>query len=186
MTKGESRNRSGPSVDPRSGRSDPRGVKFKALPSEGYTGDVPAFDLPDATDREHEVWAELWSTPQAAAWAAEPWRIRTVAMYCRWSVRSEGDVAAGFLGQVHRLGDQIGLTPAGLRENRWAIAADEVTEKRTEKMTAPEGKAAPAVTGPRPLVAASSTWEPVRRFFSPSKPLGSTATSPLKKCSWNL
>lgn len=144
MPKGGSRNRSGPQPDPRSGRSDARGLKFTALPSEGYGGDVPAFDLPDATDRELEVWVELWSTPQAAAWAAEPWRIRTVAMYCRWSVRSEGDVPAAFLGQVHRLGDQIGLTPAGLRENGWAIAADEVTEKRTERTDEPEAKAAPA------------------------------------------
>jgi len=144
VTKGGSRNRSGPPVDPRSGRSDARGLKFTALPSEGYKGKIPDFEMPDATDREHEVWAELWATPQAAAWAAEPWRIRTVAMYCRWSVRSEGDVPAAFLGQVHRLGDQIGLTPAGLRENGWAIAADEVTEKRTEKAPAPEGKAGPA------------------------------------------
>lgn len=144
MTKGGSRNRSGPPVDPRSGRSDSRGLKFTALPSEGFDGVVPEFDLPDASDREREVWAELWATPQAAAWAAEPWRIRTVAMYCRWSVRSEGDVPAAFLGQVHRLGDQIGLTPAGLRENGWAIAADEVTEKRTERAPATEAKAGPA------------------------------------------
>jgi len=119
-------------------------LKFTALPSEGFDGDVPEFDLPDATSRELEVWADLWATPQAAAWAAEPWRIRTVALYCRWSVRSEGDVPAAFLGQVHRLGDQIGLTPAGLRENGWAIAADEVTEKRTDKTEAPAGKAGPA------------------------------------------
>lgn len=144
MTKGGSRNRSGPSVDPRSARSDSRGLKFTALPSEGFDGDAPEFDLPEATARELEVWANLWSTPQAAAWDAEPWRIRTVAMYCRWSVRSEGDVPAAFLGQVHRLGDQIGLTPAGLRENGWAIAADEVTEKRAEKTSDPEAKAAPA------------------------------------------
>lgn len=144
MTKGGGRNRSGPQADPRSARSDSRGLKFTALPSEGFEGDVPEFDLPEATQRELEVWADLWSTPQAAAWAAEPWRIRTVAMYCRWSVRSEGDVPAAFLGQVHRLGDQIGLTPAGLRENGWAIAADEVTEKRAAKTEAPEGKTPPA------------------------------------------
>lgn len=144
MTKGGSRNRSGPPVDPRSGRSDSRGLKFTALPSEGFDGVVPDFDLPDASDREREVWADLWATPQAAAWAAEPWRIRSVAMYCRWSVRSEGDVPAAFLGQVHRLGDQIGLTPAGLRENGWAIAADEVTEKRTGRTPATEAKAGPA------------------------------------------
>ena len=139
MTKGGARNRSGPAVDPRSGRSDARGLKFTALPAGGFDGEVPEFGLPDATPRELVVWSELWATPQAAAWDAEPWRVRTVELYCRWSVRSEGDVPAAFLGQVHRLGDQIGLTPAGLKEHGWAVAADEVSEKRTEKAAVVEG-----------------------------------------------
>ena len=35
--------------------------------------------------------------------------------------------------QLHdRIADQIGLTPAGLRENGWAIAQDEVGAKRAD------------------------------------------------------
>ena len=121
MSSGGARNRSGPSFDPNSLTSGKNGVSLTALPAAGYQGDVPDLPLTEVTEREAEVWAGLWGTPQATAWIQEPWRWRTVAMYVRWSVRSEGDVPAAFLGQVHRLGDQIGLTPAGLKENGWAI-----------------------------------------------------------------
>lgn len=49
-------------------------------------------------------------------------------MYTRWSVRMEDvEANAALVGQVIRLGDQIGLTPAGLRENGWKIgAADKI------------------------------------------------------------
>lgn len=137
MGSGGSRNRSGPAVDPRSGRSDARGLKFTALPREGFRGDVPEFPLPNATGREVEVWGSAWRTPQAAVWAVEPWRWRTVALWVRVSVRVEDpDAPAALLGHVHRFADQIGLTPAGMKENGWALAADEVKEKRDEKPAA--------------------------------------------------
>lgn len=122
MVSGGARNRSGPAADPNSLTSGKRGISLTSLPATGFEGDIPEMPLPDCSDRESEVWTSLWRTPQAIAWASEPWRWRTVAMYVRWSVRSEGDVPAAFLGQVHRLGDQIGLTPAGLKENGWSIA----------------------------------------------------------------
>lgn len=131
MASGGARNRSGPQADPNSLTSGKKGVVFHALPAAGYDGEIPKLPLVDVTDRESEVWAQLWRTPQATAWIVEPWRWRTVAMYVRWSVRSEGDVPAAFLGQVHRLGDQIGLTPAGLKENGWQIAAAESEQKAT-------------------------------------------------------
>lgn len=137
MASGGSRNRSGPAVDPRSGRSDARGLKFVALPREGFRGDVPDFPLPDATGREVEVWGSVWRTPQAAVWAVEPWRWYTVALWVRVSVRVEDPEApAALLGHVHRFADQIGLTPAGMKENGWALAADEVKERRDEKPAA--------------------------------------------------
>ncbi|MDY6054356.1 hypothetical protein [Micrococcus sp.] len=87
--------------------------------------------------RESMKWASLWRTPQAAAWAREPWRWDTVAMYCRWAVVCESpDAPASVLAQVHRLGDQIGMTPAGLRENGWSIARDEVAQRREVKAEA--------------------------------------------------
>lgn len=123
MPRGGARNRSGPQVDPSSGRSDARGIVFTALSADGFRGEAPEFPLPDATTREFAVWDQAWRSPQAVAWSVQPWRWRTVAMWVRWSVRMEDHEAGAALGTVVvRLADQIGLTPAGLRENGWAIA----------------------------------------------------------------
>jgi hypothetical protein len=68
-------------------------------------------------------------------------------MWVRTAVICESSEAqAADKNSLHRFADQIGLTPAGLAGNGWAIAADQVTEKREEKAAeaAPEGKAAPA------------------------------------------
>lgn len=143
MPSGGARNRSGPTVDPNSGRSDRRGLKFVTLPAEGHRGEAPAFPLPDESAREAEVWAELWTSPQAAQWAKESWRHRSVAMYARWSVKMEDLDAPSSLGAVvHRLADTIGLTPAGLKENGWQIAADEVAAARSSKAEKPAAKPA--------------------------------------------
>lgn len=167
MPRGGARNRSGPPPDPNSGRSDRRGYSLTALPSEGYLEDVPRFPLPpmvrrnwesvdgrkfqvvdaDATEvfreRELEVWADAWSTPQGCAWSLESWRWQTVAEFCRLKtvVELEPDANASLVSQLHRYRDQVGLTPAGLRENGWAIARDEVGAKRDEKVEVPEPEA---------------------------------------------
>lgn len=142
MTRGGARNRSGPQPDPSSGRSERRQVVLTALPAEGYDGPAPEFPLPAPAARELEVWEQAWGTPQAAAWSIEPWRHRTVAMWVRWSVRMEADDASAALGNVVvRFADQIGLTPAGLKENGWKIAHDVVAEKRRD--TAPKKKGPP-------------------------------------------
>lgn len=158
MARGGARNRSGPQPDPRSGRSDRRGFRLDALPADGFAGEIPVFPLPVATrfewvtegksrfrvadevstdryrERELAVWSESWRTPQAAAWSRESWRWPVVAEYCRLKtiVEMEPDANASLVAQLHRFRDQIGLTPAGLKENGWAIAADEVSEKREE------------------------------------------------------
>lgn len=131
MTKGGARNRSGPQPDPTSGRSESRGLSFSALPREGYTGVVPRCPLPAATARERAMWKLVWSYPQGAAWAAEPWRQLAVSQYVRLAVRAEdAEAPASLIASLHRFADQIGLTPAGLKENGWAISQDEVREKR--------------------------------------------------------
>ena len=157
MARGGARNRSGPAADPNSGRSDRRGFTLTALPSEGYRGEVPDFPLPKiriydvffedkkrvrefdegATEaqwgREVELWEWAWSTPQACAWSMAPWRWHSVAMWVRTSAICESsDATAADKNALHRFADQIGLTPAGLKENGWAIAVDEVDEKRSE------------------------------------------------------
>lgn len=147
MTSGGARNRSGPPADPDSGRSDARGFQLTALPSEGYSGDAPAFPLPSATEREIEVWATAWRTPQACAWSlpSERWRIRLVAMWARVSVRCEDPEApAALIGQLHRFEDKIGFSTAGLAEMGWRIAVDEVGAKSAGR------KVEPAAPRPRP------------------------------------
>lgn len=152
--------RSGPAPDPRSERSERRGLRLDALPSEGHKGRAPKFPLPrvpvydiwfedkvrhkeldeDATEARHarelELWRWAWRTPQAAAWAREPWRWHSVAMWVRTSVICESaDATAADKNSLHRFADQVGLTPAGLRENGWAIAVDQVAQQRA---TAPD------------------------------------------------
>lgn len=160
--RGGSRNRSGPPPDPRSGRSDRRGLGFEKLPAHGHMGPIPDFPLPKmlryrwefedkrrfqvldegATDRyrdrELEVWAEVWRTPQAAAWDTQTWRWSTIAEFCRLKtvVEGEPDANAALVAQLHRYRDQVGLTPAGLRENGWIIAYDEVAAQREERAAA--------------------------------------------------
>lgn len=151
MTSGGARNRSGPQRDPHSGRSERTGFSLSALPNEGFGGEVPEWPLmrrmvhrweyedkrrfqvldeeetEQVADREAELWEWAWRTPQAAAWSREPWRWLTVANWVRTQVIIEGDDAtAADKGAVHRFADQIGLTPAGLKENGWSIAAADI------------------------------------------------------------
>jgi hypothetical protein len=137
MPRGGARNRSGPQPDEKSLTSAARGLVLTALPPAGYQGEVPVFPLPRPKARERAVWEEVWRTPQACAWAAQPWRHRTVAMWVRWSVRMEAtDAPAALGGVVVRLADQIGLTPAGLKENGWKIAPAEETKPAARRTTA--------------------------------------------------
>ena len=173
MASGGARNRSGPKADPNSERSDRRGFKLTALPAEGFTGEAPAYPLPkrsvfnvyfedkkrvrefdeDATEhqweRELELWAWAWRTPQACAWAmpSERWRVMAIAQWVRTSVVCESSEAtAADKNSLHRFADQIGLTPAGLKENGWAVAVDELGAKAADR-TAAE----PTVKQPRRL-----------------------------------
>jgi hypothetical protein len=161
MVSGGHRAHSGPQADENSARSDARGFKLTALPAEGFQGEPPQFPLPprrayivagsgpakiaifdpDETaaiaERERELWASVWTTPQACAWIrpSERWRWPSVAMYVRTFVICEGSEAtAADKNSLHRFGDQIGLTPAGLKENGWKVAEDQLA---AQAMVAP-------------------------------------------------
>lgn len=139
MARGGARNRSGPKPSEDSGRSDRRGYTLTALPAGGYDGEIPDFPLPNASDRELEVWEQAWRTPQACAWSlpSESWRTSTVALWVRTKVRCEDpDAPASLLGQLHRFADQIGMTTAGLAEMGWKVAVDEMAAKVNEKAAA--------------------------------------------------
>ena len=159
MSRGGARNRSGPQPDPTSARSDSRGLSFDQLPAEGRKGDPPTdWPLgdprvyieevqngkpvkvldPEATAERKEaelaLWAEVWTYPQAVAWEREPWRWNVIGLYVRTFLICAGPEAkAADKASLHRFGDQIGLTPAGLRENGWQIVRDELAVKRAEK-----------------------------------------------------
>jgi len=154
--------RSGPPPDPNSLTSAKRGLVFTALPAQGYAGAAPDFPLPDVRvydvwfdddgrhkvlddeatearrEREAELWAWAWRTPQAAAWASESWRWQAIALWVRTHALCEsGDATAADKNSLHRFADQIGMTPAGLKENGWRVAADQLAERRAEKAPAP-------------------------------------------------
>jgi hypothetical protein len=163
--KGGARNRSGPPQDPKSGRSERRGLQFTRLPVEGHDGEVPAFPLPrmqrtkvevvDGTKktvldkatteryrrRELAIWEEVWRSPQAAAWARPKWAYlhQTVAEFCRLKavVEASPDANAALVAQLHRYRDQIGLTKAGMREHGWDIPDDELEARREEQVSEP-------------------------------------------------
>lgn len=139
MARGGARNRSGPQVDPNSGRSDRRGFSLAALPSS-YDGPIPDFPLDGATVREVELWEEKWQGPHGAAWSqpSESWRVWDVALWVRTAVRCEAsDANAALISNLHRLGDRVGLSTAGLAEMGWSVAADEVAVKRESDEPAP-------------------------------------------------
>ena len=147
MSRGGSRNRSGPSKQEGSRTSERAGFILTALPPAGYDGEVPEFPLMTFTvyrweyedkrryqvldeeateafrEREVELWEKAWTYPQACAWSLEPWRWNAVAMWVRTQVVCESsDATAADKGAIHRFADQIGMTPAGLKENGWKIA----------------------------------------------------------------
>lgn len=151
MSSGGARAISGPAKDPNSGRSLRGGVAFTSLPNEGYSGEVPKFPLPRVDvflesfedgqrvrevdsaasaaryERELELWEWAWSTPQAAAWALEPWRWHSVAMWVRTAVLCESaDATAADKNSLHRFAEDIGLSVAGLARNGWQVATAEL------------------------------------------------------------
>lgn len=130
------------------------GKRFGRLPRAGYAGPVPDWPLADASERESEVWKDLWRTPQAAAWSTEPWRWRHVALYARWSVRMEqSDATAATATAALRLADQIGLTVNGMRDNEWEVEEAPGTRAAAEHSATPADGGAP--TKPKPTGAAA-------------------------------
>lgn len=158
MSRGGARNRSGPQPVEGSRNSDRKGLVLTALPPTGFDGEAPNYPLPrrsvfrwefedkrkfqvfdaeataDLVEREAELWAWAWSTPQACAWSLESWRWPIVAMWVRTFVICESsDATAADKGALHRFADQIGLTPAGLKENGWKIAEPPPAEPTAEQ-----------------------------------------------------
>ena len=130
--------RSGPAPTPGSGRSDSRGLNFKALPAEGYTGDIPDFPRPVTFGSELAHWNAAWRTPQAALWATPQWSwiIPAVAHYCSLMAQSEElNCPVGVHAQIRGREGDILLTSDSLARAGYQVVADEVADKRA---TAPK------------------------------------------------
>lgn len=134
--------RSGPAKTPGSRSSERAGYTMTALPNEGYRGMVPDLSdfLPDVTDRHGQVWAELWSTPQACMWSQARWYWPIAADLVRWMVRAdEPDAPIGLATAIRQLRDDLGLSKAGLDSHGWSIATAEIAPGEPVDETPAEG-----------------------------------------------
>jgi hypothetical protein len=106
----------------------------RRLPTLQERADMLAAELEASAELELQLWATLWSTPQAVAWERLRWT-REVAAYVRWTVAAElGDLDAA--KEARQWSDRLGLNPMALMRLRWEIAADEVAEQRTTRRPA--------------------------------------------------
>lgn len=141
MPSGGARARSGPAPDPRSGASDRKGLKFKSLPSEGYSGDIPNFPGPAPTARVRAWWDWAWTTPQAALWATQQWSwiVPAVADWCSLKARAEADDApVALIAAIRQREGDILLSNDALLRAGYTVAVDEVSEARESKATEPD------------------------------------------------
>lgn len=109
------------------------------LPSEGRKGETPEWPMRTHAGYDENLWDELWSTPQAAAWERlGPGCVRVVARYV--VLLAEADVGEPKAAmEVRQIEDRLGLTPLAMLRLRWEIAPDEVAEAR-EQRSAPSAK----------------------------------------------
>lgn len=124
--------RSGPAPDPnalRRARKDD-GASWVLLPSEGRTDPPPPWPAPTQTDREAELWVEMWATPQALVWERDGLR-HYVAMFVRLLAEAEVEKASAENRKTVRMmyGD-LYLTSDSMARARIRIAQDEVAGKR--------------------------------------------------------
>ena len=88
-----------------------------------------------AADLEAELWAEMWTTPQAIMWDQSPSFRREVASFVRWQVRAEqGDLDAA--KEARMRSDRLGLNPLALLRLRAEVEKAEEAEDRGRRRRA--------------------------------------------------
>ena len=128
MPKGGARTRSGPAPDPTALARERDAGEWIELPKAGRQGPVPVWPLTKPLKAESDLWAKLWTMPQAIVWERQR-QEDEVAQYVRRFVEGTArgaTVASGTL--VRQLADSLGLTTPGLRSHRWKIVDDVTTE----------------------------------------------------------
>jgi hypothetical protein len=87
---------------------------------------------------EADLWADLWRLPQACEWERLGW-LRDVAQYVRHKTMAElGELDAA--KEARQWSDRLGLSPMAMLRLRWAIAPDEVAEKREQRSSGARGR----------------------------------------------
>lgn len=124
----------GPPPNPNARRRNKR-PEWRTLPAAGRDGNPPAFPLPGRGKALLELWASLWSSPQAVAWEQLGWT-RIVARYAKLLLAAERkDAPIALLAEVRQLEDRLGLTPMSMRRLQWEI------ERKPEDGDQPAGVA---------------------------------------------
>lgn len=137
--------RSGPPPDPNALRRERDKGEWTMLPAAGRPGDAPVWPLSGHTEREADLWADLWRKPQALMWERYGQEIE-VALYVRNLAQVELPGSPINLGTlVRQQSDSLGLTTPGLRSNRWRIVAT----APAEAVPAPSRTPAPRRTSSR-------------------------------------
>ncbi|TWE29931.1 hypothetical protein FHX69_2624 [Prauserella muralis] len=137
---------SGPAPDPNALRRDRPSDQagWVTLPREGSDAPAPTWPLEDPTDREHDLWDDMWTRPQAVMWAALSQEYE-VALFVRMLALAEqpgGSVERQKV--VRQYLDSLGLSVQGMLRNRWRIA--DAAPASTDEGPAPSR----ASTGRRP------------------------------------
>lgn len=102
------------------------------MPASGREGDAPEWPLSDPTDREVEIWEEVWDRPQALMWEANSQELE-VAMFVRALKDAEkADAAVSARTLVRQQMDSLGMTVPGMRSNRWQIVAEDGSKVEVE------------------------------------------------------
>lgn len=124
MPRGGARAVSGPPPDPRSLRSTKAQDKggWRTLPAEGRQAPAPEWPLTTASDRELDLWDDLWAKPQAVAWEDMGQELE-VALFARTLAEAErADGRVDVKKMVRGYLDSLGLSVAGMNRNRWKVA----------------------------------------------------------------
>lgn len=135
-----------------------RQLDWTVLPFEGRDGPAPALpQWRDWTDRTLDWWAEMWSTPQAAAWDQTGRSMHTLALLHHELMTDAGN-AAKISAEMRQHEDRHGLTPKAMLQLRWRIGAPkEETPARVLELV-PSAPARPDVSAMPSKRARKAEW----------------------------
>jgi len=137
-----------PKPDAERRNRNPAEYGWTDLPATGRQGPPPP--MPDVVDYSElaDWWADLWSSPQAAAWD-QTGRTLHGLLHAKWLLTEvevvernglelavPGAPRAAILAEMRQIEDRHGLNPKAMLQLRWRIVdADTVTATTTKPKT---------------------------------------------------